>query len=109
MRCYPILLDFWLYVMKTNFLTDPKPTKPIKKTVYSLLGFILDMLELDGGLKAQSLSKVVFSEMRDSQMGKTNLFTHPEPKKQIKPTFCRLWRFTLDAFELDGGLKTESL
>ena len=41
------------------------------------------MFELDGGLKAQSLSKVVFSEMRDSQMGKTNLFTHPEPKKPI--------------------------
>ena len=70
---------------------------------------MLDMFELDGGLKAQSLSKVVFSEMRDSQMGKTNLFTHREPKQQIKPTFCRLWGFTLDAFELDGGLKTESL
>ena len=67
------------------------------------------MLELDGGLKAQSLSKVVFSEMRDSQMEKTHLFTHAEPKKQIKPIFCRLWGFTLDAFELDGGLKTESL
>ena len=70
---------------------------------------MLDMFELDGGLKAQSLSKVVFSEMRDPQMGKTNLFTHPEPKKQTKPTFCRLWGFTLDAFELDGGLKNESL
>ena len=33
------------------------------------------MFELDGGLKAQSLFKVVFSEMRDSQMEKTNLFT----------------------------------
>ena len=48
------------------------------------------MFELDGGLKAQSLSKVVFSEMRDSQMGKTNLFTHPEPKKQITRICCRL-------------------
>ena len=67
------------------------------------------MFELDGGLTAQSLSKMVFSEMRDSQMGKTNLCTHPEPKKTIKHTFCRLWRFTLDVFELDGGLKTESL
>ena len=86
MCCYIILLDFWLYVMKTNFFTDPKPTKPIKPTFYRLWGFMLDMFELDGGLKAQSLSKVVFSEMRDSQMGKTNLFTHPEPKKQIKPT-----------------------
>ncbi len=28
---------------------------------------MLDMFELDGGLKAQSLCKVVFSEMRDSQ------------------------------------------
>ena len=109
MCCYPILLDFWLYVMKTNFFTDPKPTKPIKPTFYRLWGFMLDMFELDGGLKAQSLFKVVFSEMRDSQMEKTHLFTHPEPKKQIKPTFCRLWGFTLDAFELDGGLKTESL
>ena len=67
------------------------------------------MFGLDGGLKAQSLFKVVFSEMRDSQIEKTHLFTHPEPKKQIKQTFCRLWGFTLDAFEVDGGLKTESL
>ena len=81
----------------------------MKPTFYRLWGFMLDMLELHGGLKTQSLSNVVFSEMRDSQMGKTNLFTHPEPKKQIKPTFCRLWGFTLDVFELDGGLKTESL
>ena len=29
---------------------------------------MLDMFELDGGLKAQSLSEVVFSEMRESQM-----------------------------------------
>ena len=43
---------------------------------------MLDMFEVDGGLKAQSLSKVVFSEMRDSEMEKTNLFTHPEHKKQ---------------------------
>ena len=70
---------------------------------------MLDMFELDGGLKAQSLSTVVFSGMRDSQIGKTNLFTHPEPKKQRKPTFCRLWGFMLDAFELDGGLEAESL
>ena len=70
---------------------------------------MLDMFELDGGLKAQSLSKVVFSEMRDSQMGKTNLFTHPESNKPMKQTFCRLWGFTLDAFEVDGGLRTESL
>ena len=41
---------------------------------------MLDMLELDGGLEAQSHSKVVFSEMRDSQIGKTNLFIHPEQK-----------------------------
>ena len=70
---------------------------------------MLDMFELDGGLKAQSLSKVVLSEMRESQMGKTNLFTHPEPKKLIKQTFCGLSGFMLDAFGLDGGLKTESL
>ena len=70
---------------------------------------MLDMFELDGGLKAQSLSKVVFSEMRDSQMGKNQLIHTSRTKKQIKPTFCRLWGFTLDAFELDGGLKTESL
>ena len=95
--------------MKTDFFTDPEPTKPIKPTFYRPWGFMLDMFEVDGGLKAQSLSKVVFSEMRDSQMGKTNLFTHPEPKKPIKPTLCRLWGFTLDAFEVDGGLKTESL
>ena len=81
----------------------------MKPTFYRLWGFMLDTLELDGGLKAQSLFKVAFSEMRDSQIEKTNLFTHPEPKKQIKPTLCRLWGFTLDAFELDGGLKTESL
>ena len=67
MCCYIILLDFWLYVMKTNFFTDPKPTKPIKQTFRRLWGFILDMLELDGVLNAQSLSKVVFSEMPDSQ------------------------------------------
>ena len=48
---------------------------------------MLDMFELDGGLKARSLSKVVFSEIRDSQMGRTNLFTHPEPKKQRKQLF----------------------
>ena len=84
MCCYIILLDFWLYVMKTNFFTDPKPTKPMKPTSYRLWGFMLDMFKLDGGLKAQSLSKVVFSEMLDSQMGKNNLFTHPEPKKLIK-------------------------
>ena len=48
---------------------------------------MLDMFELDGGLKAQSLSKVVFSEQRDSQMGKTNLFTHPEPTKTNKTSF----------------------
>ena len=82
MCCYIILLDFWLYVMKTNFFKDPKPTKPIKPTFYRLWGFMLDMFELDGGLKAQSLSKVVFSEMRDSQMRKTNLFTHPTPKNK---------------------------
>ena len=45
---------------------------------------MLDMFELDGGLKAQSLSKVVFSEMRDSQIGKTNLFIHPAPEKNNK-------------------------
>ena len=84
MCCYIILLDFWFYVMKTNFFTDPKPTKPIKPTFYRLWGFMLDMFELDGGLKAQSLSKVVFSDMRDSQMGETNLFIHPEPKKTNK-------------------------
>ena len=67
------------------------------------------MLELDGGLKAQSLSKFVFPEMRDSQIGKTNLFTDPKPTQPIKQTFYRLWGFMLDAFELDGGLKTESL
>ena len=109
MCCYIILLDVWRYVMNTNFSTDPEPTKPIKPTFYRLWGFMLDMFEVDGGLKAQSLSKVVFSEMRDSQMGTTNLFTPPETKKQIKPTFCGLWGFTLDAFEVDGGLKTESL
>ena len=70
---------------------------------------MLDTLELDGGLKAQSLFKVVISVVRDSQMGKTNSVTHPEPKKTIKPTFCRLWGFTLDAFEPDGGLKAQSL
>ena len=43
---------------------------------------MLDMLELDGGLKAQSLCKGVFSAMRDAQMGKTNLFTHPEPQNK---------------------------
>ena len=43
---------------------------------------MLDMFELDGGLKAQSLFKVVFSEMRDSQMEKTDLFTHPEKKNK---------------------------
>ena len=87
-QCVAILYCwiFWLYVMKTNFFTGPKPTKPIKPTFYGLWGFMLDMFELDGGLKAQSLSKVVFSEMRDSQMGKTNLFTHPEPKKTNNKT-----------------------
>ena len=40
------------------------------------------MFELDGGLKAQSLSKVVFSGVRDSQMGKTHEFTQPEPKNK---------------------------
>ena len=70
---------------------------------------MLDMFGLDSGLKAQSLSKVVFSEMRDSQMGKTNFFTDPKPTKPTKPTFCRLWGFMLDAFEVDGGLTTESL
>ena len=40
---------------------------------------------------------------------KTNFSTAPKPTKPIKPTFYRLWRFMLDAFELDGGLKTESL
>ena len=109
MCCYIILLDCWLHVMKTNFLTDPIPTKPIKPTSNRLWGFMLDMFELDGGLKAQSLSKVVFPRSGAHKRGKPNLFTHPEPKKQIKPTFCRLWGFTLDAFEVDGGLKTESL
>ena len=33
----------------------------------------------------------------------------PNQQKQIKPTVCRLWGFMLDAFELVGGLKTESL
>ena len=103
MCCYPILLDFWLYVRRTNFFTDPKPTRPMKPTFYRLWGFMLDMFELDGGLKAQSLSKVVFSEMRDSHMGTSHLLTHPEPKKLTKPAFCRLWGFMLDAFELDGG------
>ena len=70
---------------------------------------MLDMFGLDSGLKAQSLSKVMFSEMRDSQMGKTNFFTDPKPTKPTKQTFCRLWGFMLDAFELDGGLTTESL
>ena len=109
MCCYPVLLDFLLYVVKTNFFTGPKPTKPIKPTFYRLWGFMLDMFGLDSGLKAQSLSKVVFSEMRDSQMGKTNFFTDPKPTKPTKPIFCRLWGFMLDAFELDGGLTTESL
>ena len=95
--------------MKTNFFTYPKPTEPIKPTSYRPWGFMLDMFELDGGLTAQSLSRVVFSEMRDSQMGKSTLFTHPEPKQQIKPTCRRLWGFMLDASKLDGGLKTESL
>ena len=90
MCCYIILLDFWLYVMKTNFSKDPEPTKPIKPTFHRLLGFMLDMFELDGGLKAQSLSEVVFSEMQDSPMGKTNLSTHPEPRRQTKPTFYGL-------------------
>ena len=48
---------------------------------------MLDMFELDGGLKAQSLSKVVFSGVRDSQIGETNLFTHPEPTKTNKTNF----------------------
>ena len=109
MCCYPVLLDVLLYVMRTNFFTGPKPTKPIKPTFYRLWGFMLDMFELDGGLKAQSLSKVVFSEMRDSQMEKTHLFTHPEPKKKMKRTFRRLLGFMLDAFEVDTGLRTESL
>ena len=86
MCCYPFLLDFWLYVMETNFSTAPKPTKPIKPTFYRLWGFMLDMFGLDGGLKAQSLCKVVFSEMRDSQMGETNLFTH-ENWKSLKSLF----------------------
>ena len=64
---YPILMDFRLYLGKTSFSTDPEPTKQIKQTLYRLWGFILDMLALDGGLNAQSLSRVVFSEMRDSQ------------------------------------------
>ena len=90
MCCCPVLLEFWLYVMKTDLFTYPKPAKPMKPTSYRLWRFMLDMLELDGGLKAQSLSKVVFSEMRNSQMGETNLFTHPKPTKPIKPTFQRL-------------------
>ena len=45
---------------------------------------MLDMLELDGGLKAQSLSKVVFPEMRDSQIGETNLLIHPEPNNKSR-------------------------
>ena len=109
MCCYPVLLDLLLYVVKTNFFTGPKPTKPIKPTFYRLWGFMLDMFGLDSGLKAQSLSKVVFSEMRDSQMGKTNFFTDPKPTKPTKPTFGRLWGFMPDAFELDGGLRTQSL
>ena len=60
MCCYIILLDFWLYVMKTNFFTDPKPTKPIKPTFCRLWGFTLDAFELDGGLKTESLWKVGF-------------------------------------------------
>ena len=84
MCCYIILLDFWLYVMRTNFFTDPKPTKPIKPTFYRLWGFMLDMFELDAGMKAQSLFKVVFSEVRDSKMRETSLFTHPEPTKTHK-------------------------
>ena len=67
------------------------------------------MFELDGGLQAQSLSKVVFSEMRDSQMRKTNFVTDPKPTKPTKPFFYRLWGFMLDEFELDSGLATESL
>ena len=48
---------------------------------------MLEMFGLDSGLKAQSLSKVVFSEMRDSQMEKTNLVTHAEPTKTDKTNF----------------------
>ena len=105
----PYLVGFLALCDENQLFHRSQTNKTNKQTFYRLLGFILDMLELHGGLEAQSLSKVVFSEMRDSQMEKTHLFTHPEPKKQIKPTFCRLWGFTLDAFELDGGLKTESL
>ena len=40
---------------------------------------------------------------------KTNFFTYPKPTKPITPTFCKLWDFILETFELDGGLKAESL
>ena len=159
----PYLVRFFTVCSENHFFTDPKPTKPIKPTFDRLWGFILITLDLHGGLKAQSLSKLVFSEMRRSPMGETNLFTHPEPTKLVKPTFfdlwdlcwihlnwmvgwklkvspklcflkcgthkwgkptftdipnqqkeikqtsCRLWGFMLDAFELHGGLKADSL
>tara|TARA_B100000768_G_scaffold76434_1_gene72902 strand:- start:39 stop:263 length:225 start_codon:yes stop_codon:yes gene_type:complete len=73
--------------MKTNFFTDPEPTKPIKPTFYRLWGFMLDMFEVDGGLKAQSLSKVVFSEMRELTNGENQLIHTSRTKKTNKTNF----------------------
>ena len=40
-------------------------------------------------------------------LGKTNFIAVPKPEK-IKHTFHRLWGFTLDMLEVDGGLRTQS-
>ena len=61
------------------------------------------------GWKLKVSPKLCFPKCGIHKWRKPTLFTDPKPTKQIKPTFCRLWGFMLDAFELDGGLKTESL
>ena len=48
---------------------------------------MLDMFEVDGGLKAQSLSKVVFSEMRELTNGENQLIHTSRTKKTNKTNF----------------------
>ena len=86
----PYLVDFLLYVMRTNFFTGPKPTKPIKPIFYRLWGFMLDMFELDGGLKAQKLRvspKWCFPRCGTHKWGKPTYSHIPNQQNQQNQLF----------------------
>ena len=61
------------------------------------------------GWKLKVSPKWCFPGCGTHKWGKPTYSHIPNQQKLIKLTFCRLWGFVLDAFELDGGLKTESL